>query len=129
MAKKKDNKAEIQTIIERTNANIAVNIEENYIFTTEDKVKILYDEYNSARKYSGDFLALLGIFLSLLISILTCEFKDLPFMNAAVVKTAFFLATIISFFLCIYSLVKWIRVRSKLKFDYFIKKLQGEGCE
>lgn len=40
MAKKKDNKAEIQTIIERTNANIAVNIEENYIFTTEDKVKI-----------------------------------------------------------------------------------------
>lgn len=105
MAKKKDNKAEIQTIIERTNANIAVNVEENYIFTTEDKVKILYDEYNSARKYSGDFLALLGIFLSLLISILTCEFKDLPFMNAAVVEAAFFLATIISLFLCIYSLV------------------------
>ena len=63
------------------------------------------------------------------VAILTCEFKDLPFMNAAVVKAAFFLATIISFFLCIYSLVKWIRVRSKLKFDYFIKKLQGEGCE
>ena len=126
MAKKKDNKTEIQTIIERTSANIAVNVEENYIFTTEDKVRILYDEYNNARKHSGDFLALLGIFLSLLVSILTCEFKDLPFMSAAVVEAAFNLATIISFFLCVCSGFKWIGARNKLKFDYFIKKLQGE---
>ena len=78
--------------MDRSDSKIAVNVDENYIFTTEDKIRILYDEYNSARKYSGDFLAFLGIFLSILITLVTCEFKDLSFMDASTVKALFVMA-------------------------------------
>ena len=125
MAKQKT-KDKIQTIMDRSGSKIAVNVDENYIFTTEDKVKILYEEYNSARKYSGDFLAYFGIFLTLIISLLTCDIKELPFIDAATIKAIFIIATILSLFFCIVVGIKWFVNKDKLKFAYFLKKLQGE---
>ena len=125
MAKQKT-KEKIQTIMDRSDSKIAVNVDENYIFTTEDKIRILYDEYNSARKYSGDFLAFLGIFLSILITLVTCEFKDLSFIDASTVKALFVMALIISLGCCVYVGIKWVKNKDKLTFDYFFKKLQGE---
>lgn len=120
-------KEKIQTIMDRSDSNISVNVEENYIFTTEDKIRILYEEYNSARKYSGDFLAYLGIFLSIMISLVTCEFKDIFFIDAATIKAIFIIALLLSLIGCISVGISWYRNKDKLTFNYFIKKLQGEG--
>lgn len=119
-------KDKIKTIMNQTGAQISVNVSENYIFTTEDKIRILYNEYNSARKHSGNFLAFLGIFLSILITLVTCDFKDLPFMNAATVKAIFVMAMLLSLGYCVHVGIQWKRNKDKLTFDYFFKKLQGE---
>ena len=34
-------KEKIQTIMDRSDSKISVNVEENYIFTTEDKIRIV----------------------------------------------------------------------------------------
>ena len=122
-------KEKIKTIMNQTDAQISVNVNENYIFTTEDKVKILYEEYNGVRKYSGDVLTYFGIFLTLIITLLTCDFKELPFIDASTIKAIFVLATILFGLLCICAVCKWFANKDKLTFEYFLKKLQGEKAK
>ncbi len=128
MAKKKDNKSKIQTVLNRDDVKFIANVDESYIFTTEDKIKILFNEFNEARKYSGEFWTFLGLFVSFLVSVLTCEFKDVWILSSSVIEAGFILATAITFVLCIVSAVKWMVNRKKLTFDYFINCIRGDNC-
>lgn len=129
MAKGKNNKAKIQTFIGREEVSIVANIEENCILTTEDKIKILYNEYNEARKYSGEFWTFLGLFIALLTSILTCDFKSILGLSESIVEAMFIVATVIAFILTMVALFQWIKNHKKLKFEYFIKQIQGNCFE
>ena len=127
MAKVKNHKAKIQTFIGRDDISIVANIEENYIFTTEDKIQILYEKYNQARKSAGDFWTCFGIFLTLAVTLCTCDFKSLLFIDAPTVKAMFILSTIVVFILCVIFAIGWFDNRKKLKFDYFISQIKGEN--
>ena len=129
MAKVKNNKAKIQTFIGRDDVSVVANIEENCILTTEDKIKILYNEYNEARKYSGEFWTFLGLFIALLTTIVTCDFKPVLGLSEAVVEAAFILATGASLGLTIWALVQWIRHHKKLSFEYFIDQIRGNNSD
>lgn len=129
MAKgKKNNKAKIQTFIDRDDVSIVANIEQNCILTTEDKIKILYNEYNEARKYSGEFWTFLSLFLALFTTVLTCEFKPLWVFSESVVEAAYVFATATTLALTLVSLVKWIINHKKLSFEYFITQIRGNDC-
>ena len=128
MSKKKDNKTQIQTVINRNDVSVTANIEENYIFTTEDKIQILYEKYNQARKSAGDFWTCFGIFLTLAITLFTCEFKQVLFIDAPTVRAMFILSTLVAFVLCIVFAVGWFNNRKKLKFKYFISQIKGENA-
>lgn len=125
MAKTKDNKSKIQTVIEREDVKCSANIEENYIFTTEDKIKILYEDYNKARKSSGDFWTCFSIFLTLVITLFTCDFKAFWFIDESTVRAAFILSAFVSFVLCVCFAIGWFTNRKKLKFSYFIARIKG----
>ena len=129
MAKGKYNKAKIQTFIGRDDVSVVANIEENYIFTTEDKIQILYEKYNQARKSADDFWTCFGIFLTLAITLFTCDFKPFFFIDAPTVKAMFILSTIVAFILCIVFAVGWFNKRKKLKFEYFISQIKGENTD
>lgn len=124
MAENKDTE-KILTIVKSTDTTIAANIEESYIFTTEDKVRILYDEYNAIRKVSSDMLSWLGIFITLLISDLTCEFKQFWFFEPSVIRAVFLVSTILFLILFVRGLICWIGNKNKLKFNFFIDQLKG----
>ena len=128
MAKEKNNKAKIQNFIRRDDVSVTANIEENYIFTTEDKIQILYEKYNQARKSAGDFWTCFGIFLTLAITLFTCEFKQFLFIDAPTVRAMFILSTLVAFILCIVFAVGWFNNRKKLKFEYFISQIKGENA-
>ena len=129
MAKGKNNKAKIQTFIGRDDVSVVANIEENCILTTEDKIKILYNEYNEARKYSGEFWTFLGLFVALLTTIVTCDFKPVFGLSEAVVEAAFILATALAFILTIWASIQWIRHHKKLSFEYFIDQIRGNNSD
>lgn len=116
----------ILTIVNNTDAQISANIEESYIFTTEDKVRILYDEYNAIRKLSSDTMSWLGIFLALLIADLTCSFKTIWILNSSIIQAVFIVSTVVFFVLLVRSFLSWMRNRGKLKFSFFIEQLKGE---
>ena len=125
MGRTKDNKFKIQTVIEREDVKCSANVEENYIFTTEDKIKILYEDYNAARKSSGDFWTCFSIFLTLVITLFTCDCKSFSFINEATIRAMFIISTFVSFVLCVYFATGWFRNRKKLKFSYFIARIKG----
>ena len=129
MAKGKNNKAKIQTFIGRDDVSVVANIEENCILTTEDKIKIVYNEYSEARIYSGEFWTFLGLFVAFLTSILTCDFKSVLGVSESVIEAVFILATAISLFLTIWALVQWIINHKKLSFEYFISQIRGNTSD
>lgn len=129
MARNKEMKSKIQTVLKRDDASIIANVDENYIFTTEDKIQILYEKYNYARKSSGDFWTCFGIFLTLAITLFTCEFKPFLFIDASTVKAMFILSTFAAFVLCVVFAVGWFKNRKKLKFEYFISHIKGENAD
>ena len=130
MAKeKKNNKAKIQTFIGREDVSVVANIEENCILTTEDKIKILYNEYNEARKYSGEFWTYFGLFVALLTSIVTCDFKSVMGLSESVVEAVFVLSAVLAFGLTIWSSIQWIRHHKKLSFEYFIERIRGNNSD
>ena len=115
----------IQTLINREDVSISANIEEKYIVTTEDKIKLLYIEYNEAKKYSGIFLSVVGIFITIIISLLTCNFHDVSFMHSGTIKGVFIVAAVFGFVACIISAIQWYKNRERLKYTYFIGKIKG----
>ena len=116
----------ILTIVNNSDAQISANIEESYIFTTEDKVRILYDEYNAIRKLSSDTMSWLGIFLALLITDLTCSFKTIWIFDSSIIQAVFFVSTVVFFILLARSFYSWMKNRDRLKFSFFIEQLKGE---
>ena len=126
MSKKNDNKKQIQTVIDRNNVLLNANIEESYIFTTEDKIHILYEEYNKARKSIGDFWTCFGVFISLITTLLTCEFnKVILGLEPSTIKAIFIVSSLVFLVLSIIFVIKWIINRKKITFDFFISKIKG----
>lgn len=115
----------ILTIVNSSDTSIAANIDQNYIFTTEDKVRILYDEYNKVRKLSSDAIGWLGIFLTLLISDLTCDFNPFWIFSSEVISAVFLVSTILFFCLFVRSGYYWLRNKDKLEFPFFLEKIKG----
>lgn len=116
---------EIRSVLTNPVVSISANVEEKYIVTTEDKVRILYDEYNSIRKITSDALGWLGVFITLLITDITCSFKSFWFLSANMVQAMFYWGTIITLFLFGKSEYTRIKNNNKLKFEFFIDRIKG----
>ena len=127
MPEDRDISEDIRTAINNLNPAVSVstNIGENYIVTTEDKARILYYEYNEAKKKSSDALALFGIFMTLLVADVTCEFNAFWVFDANTVKAVFYVSTVFFLFLFGRAIFFWKKYKYKLQFDFFIKELQG----
>ena len=127
MPNQRNSRAKIQALIENDEASISANIEEQYVITTEDKIRILYDEYNKAVKESGNVLAWLGILLSLIITDVTCTFKNVWIFKDYHIQSFFYISTLVCGFLFLWSLGAYLKNRTKLTFSFFIQKIKGNS--
>ena len=116
---------EIKPIIGNPIVSVSKNVEQNCIITTEDKLHLIFDEYDNAQEQSSNALAWLGIFITLIIADFTCSFHSIWFLDDATVRAVFYLSTVIAFCLFIRSGIAYLKNRKKLSFDYFISKIKG----
>lgn len=119
----------ITALVQNTEHSFTTNVSESYITTTEDKVQILYNDYNGVVRTSGNTLGLLGVFITLIISDLTCNYHSVLMIDKSVVQAVFYLATVIFFILTIRSGYSWFRNRSRLRFQYFVNQLKGSNSD
>ena len=116
---------EIMPIIGNSIVSVSKNVEQNCIITTEDKLHLIFDEYNNAKKQSSNALAWLGILITLIIADFTCSFRSIWFLDDATVRAVFYLSTFIVFCLFFRSGITYLKNKKKLSFSYFISKIKG----
>ena len=120
------NSNEIKQLLYNLDENsIVTNVQTTYVITTEDKVRILYDEYSKVRKRTDNMLSWFGVFLTLFITDITCDFKDFYSIHAQTVTAFFYFCTFACAIFLVWRLIYWFKHKHELEFDYFFNKLKG----
>jgi hypothetical protein len=77
-------------------AEVHLNVSQELIITTEDKVRICLSEHLKRMEKKHGWIAPLGIFIAIVVTFVTSTFKDIG-LDAATWRAIFILAGIISF--------------------------------
>jgi hypothetical protein len=77
-------------------ATVYLNLSQDYIVITEDKVKLCLIEHLSRMESRKSWIAPLGIVLTLLITFATTTFRDYAGLKAAAWQAIFIVATVLS---------------------------------
>ena len=101
------------------------NVDQELIVTTIDKVKLHLISHQEALKAKRDWVAPLGIFSSLLITLITADFKNLVF-SPEIWNALFIFGLIASFLWLIYAIYQVIKFRNQGEINEFINALRGD---
>lgn len=89
------------------------NVQSNLIEITEDKLELIVTKYSDQLKKSRDWVGYSGISITILISLLTCEFnKNFIGISKDIWYTLFVICFVVSFILLIKSLYNMCRFRN-----------------
>lgn len=79
------------------NSTITTNVEQKYIITTSDKIKLILIDWEKRKKVATEWWSYLGMALSFIIPLFTADFKDFLGFSAEALKALFvFLSAIFS---------------------------------
>ncbi len=104
---------------------ICTNTKSDLIEITEDKLENILIKFLSDYRNSTGWLTPLGIFLSLLITFLTAEFKEFLGISKDIWCGIFFVALAISLVWTLYSSIVAIINYKKTKIEYLITKIKN----
>lgn len=101
------------------------------IFTTRDRAALVFHEYVRHREWTTDWLAYLGVFIGLLVSLITSEFSGFEWKGKVVVsselcKDVVILICAVAGFLSLFCLCRRVYLRKKLTCAYFIEQLKKD---
>lgn len=102
------------------------------IVTTRDRVALVFQEYVRYRAWTTDWLAYLGLFLGLLVPLLTTkEFTGLTISGTIIAsgplcRSLVVLLCVAAGGLCLYSVFRRIKNRKKLTCSYFLDQLRKD---
>ncbi|EHQ29806.1 hypothetical protein [Mucilaginibacter paludis] len=106
------------------------NIKQEFILTNMDKVELLLIAHHNVIKRKIDWLAPLGIFITLLATLATAEFTKTGFgIEPIIWKSLFLFACISSFALTVYFAYGAIKDWNKGTVEEFIRKLKIEDAD
>lgn len=78
-------------------SSIHWNVKSEFVMITEDKLELCLKKYNDSLKKSNDWITPLSIFITLLLAILTADFKDFIF-SGTMWKAIFIVSMVISIY-------------------------------
>ena len=100
------------------------------IVTTRDRVALVFHEYVRHRAWTTDWLAYLGLFIGLLIPLITTtEFTGLIISNKTIVsgplcKSIVLILCVVAGVVCLCCIIRRVRNRKKLTCAYFLDQLR-----
>lgn len=101
------------------------NVKSNLIEITEDKLNIIVDKYSNQLRKTRDWVGYSGIFVTILLSLLTCDFnKKFLGISSENWYTLFVMGFIVSALLLLISIFNAVRFR-KIS-EKMIKEIKNE---
>jgi hypothetical protein len=104
---------------------ICSNTKSDLIEITEDKLENILIKFLSDYRNATIWLTPLGIFLSLLITFLTADFKNFLNISKEIWCAIFYLALVISLFFTLISSFIALRNYKKTKIEYLITRIKN----
>ena len=101
------------------------NTQSNLIEITEDKLRIILKENFDIIKKSKDWLGALGLFLTILLTLLTCDFRDTAILTSDAWKALFVICLAISFLYLVWVIVNLFR--NRITVDNVIDQIKNQS--
>ncbi len=106
-------------------STITNNVQQQFIVTTEDKIRLSLMEVEKNKKYVADRWSYLGMALSFLVPSLTAEFKGFGIINAVFLTTVFWLLSIIFSFLTVFAFIRYCKNKKNISIKYCLDLIKG----
>ena len=106
---------------------VCSNTKTDFIEITEDKLENILIKFIGDFKNASGWLTPLSIFLTILITNLTADFKEFLSIPKATWSAIFCFALAISFIWFIVKGITAIKKRDKIKVDYLIRKIKNNN--
>lgn len=106
-------------------STITTNVEQEYIVTTYDKIKLILLECENYKKLSSSWWSYLGMTISFLFPCFTAEFKPFLGLDSTTIKTIFILMSIFWGVITIVSLIRRICNRKKIAIEYCANRIKN----
>jgi hypothetical protein len=94
------------------------------IITDSDKIRICLNNYRNVVKWQRDWLGIFGLTLTLLLAILTSDFKDTLGISSGTWKTVVYIALFISAILNSRSIIINIYYKDKSNIEHFVNRIK-----
>lgn len=106
-------------------STITANVEQEYIVTTYDKVKLVLIEYENNKKLANEWWTYLGMALSFFLPIITAEFNEFWIFSAATLEALFLVLSFVFGGLTLVSIIRRIKNGKKITIEYCVNKIKS----
>lgn len=103
------------------------NLEQDIIITTGDKVRLILEEFKDNVKAEIDWATPVGIFITILATLVTTDFKKFINIEAYVWKALYIISGIICLIYCAKYIFKAICSRNKCSVQHVINELKNNN--
>lgn len=110
-------------------SSLTSNVQQNYIITTYDKLRLALIEYEENRKLSMNWWSYLAMTLSFALPCFSSEFHSFLFLSASQVESFFVIMTILLFGLTIISVIKRFRNRKMITIEYCVNLIRNSDLK
>ena len=104
---------------------VCSNTKTDFIEITEDKLENILIKFLRDFKDASGWITAFSIFLTLLVAILTADFKAFLSIPKEIWCAIFYISLIVSFIWFVRLVIKAFTKREKIKIDYLIKKIKN----
>lgn len=106
------------------NSVIHKNVGQEIVITTSDKIRLCLREHQAALKARNDWITPLGVFLTLIASLVAADFKSVLGITADVWKAFFIMGVLISLIWLFRSIYWAIKLWKKGDIEIIIERLK-----
>lgn len=106
-------------------AQLHVNVSQNFIITTEDKIRICLDKHLKKAERKHNWIAPMGILLAVIATLVTASFQDFIF-EAEVWKSLFVIVAVAAFFWLLFALK---HAHNAVSSDEIISELKSNSVQ
>lgn len=104
---------------------VCSNTKTDFIEITEDKLENILNKFLRDFKNASGWLTPLSIFITILITNLTADFKEFLSVSKETWHAIFYLSLVLSFVWFVVKLISAIKNRKRIKIEYLISKIKN----
>lgn len=111
------------------NSTVTTNVEQEYIVTTCDKVRLILIECEENKKLAASWWTYLGMAFSFVCPLFTAEFQPFLFFSADEIKGFFIFMSILFSILTSVGVYRRIANRKKITIEYCVDRIKNSKKE